>query len=77
VRWGGDGRYVIGWTNQQVIVWNAATGSQVLVLKAELFAAAAVSPDGNRLATVTTELRGEAPGSTIAVWNLPAVTVPK
>jgi WD40 repeat protein len=71
VRFSPDGRLLAGWTNQRVIVWDAATGAQRLVLTSDEFSGAAISPDGRQLATLSLERRGEGTSSLIAVWRLP------
>jgi WD40 repeat protein len=71
LRFSPDGRLLVGWTNQRVIVWDAATGAQRLVLTSDEFSGAAVSPDGRQLATLSLERRGEGTSSVIAVWRLP------
>ena len=71
LRFSGDGSRLAGLNNQQVVVWDADTGAQRLVLKAEEFIAVALSPDGLRVATLSRELRGESTGSTIAIWRVP------
>ena len=71
LRFSGDGSRLAGLNNQQVVVWDADTGTQRLVLKAEEFIAVALSPDGLRVATLSRELRGESTGSTIAIWRVP------
>lgn len=71
LRFSGDGARVVGLNNQQVVVWDADTGAQRLVLKADEFIGAALSSDGLRLATLSRELRGESTGSTIAIWRVP------
>jgi hypothetical protein len=71
LRFAGDGSRLAGLNNQQVVVWDADTGGQRLVLKADEFIAVALSPDGLRVATLSRELRGESTGSTIAIWRVP------
>lgn len=71
LRFSGDGRRLAGLNNQQVVVWDTDTGAQRLVLRAEEFLTMALSADGLRLLTLSRELRGEATGSTIAIWRLP------
>jgi WD40 repeat protein len=71
LRFSPDAKRLIGWTNQQVITWDAATGAQQLVLKSDEFVDASVSPDGTRLATVSLDRRGEYTTSIIGVWRLP------
>ena len=71
LRFSGDGRRLAGLNNQQVVVWDTDTGAQRLVLRAEEFLAMALSADGLRLLTLSRELRGEATGSTIAIWRVP------
>lgn len=71
LRFSGDGRRLAGLNNQQVVVWDADTGAQRLVLKAEEFIAVALSADGLQLVTLSRELRGESTGSTIAIWRVP------
>ena len=61
---------LVGWTNQRLIVWEVASGARRLVLNADEFVAAAISPDGTRLATLSLDRRGDATTSTIAVWRL-------
>lgn len=64
--------HVVGWTNQQVVVWDAEAGAQRLVLKSDQFVTAAASPDGARIATISLELRGDAASSILAIWPMPA-----
>ena len=71
LRFSPDGRLLVGWTNQRVIVWDATTGAQRLVLTSDEFSGAAVSPDGRQLATLSLQRRGEGTSSMIAVWRLP------
>ncbi len=71
LRFSPDGKRLVGWTNQRVIAWDAATGAQQLVLKSDEFVDASVSPDGTRLVTVSLDRRGEATTSVLAVWRLP------
>jgi WD40 repeat protein len=71
LRFSPDGRLLVGWTNQRVIVWDATTGAQRLVLTSDEFSGAAVSPDGRQLATLSLQRRGEGTSSLIAVWRLP------
>lgn len=65
-------RQLVGWTNQQVVVWDAEAGAQRLVLKSDQFVSAAASGDGSRLGTVSLELRGDAAASILAIWSVPA-----
>lgn len=71
LRFSPDGKRLIGWTNQRVVVWDAATGAQQLILKSDEFVDASISPDGTRLVTVSLERRGESTSSMLAVWRLP------
>lgn len=71
LRFSSDGRWVIGWTNQQVIIWETATGKQRLVLKGHEFVGVAMSADGARIATISLERRGEAAASLVEIWRLP------
>lgn len=71
LRFSPDGRLLVGWTNQRLIVWDVATGTQRLVLSADEFVAASISPDGQLLATAGLERRGEGTSSVIAFWRLP------
>lgn len=72
LRFSPDGRLLVGWTNQRLIVWDVASGAQRLALTGDEFVAGAVSPDGTRLATVGLDRRGEQTTSIIAVWQLPS-----
>ena len=72
VQFGPSDRLLMGWTNQRLIVWDVATGAQRLVLNTDEFVGAAISPDGERLATISIDRRGEATTSTIATWRLPS-----
>ena len=71
VQFGAESRLAAGWTNQRVIVWDAATGAQRLVLTGEEFTGVALSRDGSRLATISLTRRGEETTTTLAVWRLP------
>lgn len=72
LRFGPNGGTLVGWTNQQAIVWNVASKAQRLVLKADdEFVTAAISRDGTHLATVNLERRGEASASILSIWRLP------
>ena len=71
LRFSPDGKRLVGWTNQRVIAWDAATGAQQLVLKSDEFVDASISPDGTRLVTVSLDRRGDATSSVLAVWRLP------
>ncbi|HVL67451.1 MAG TPA: hypothetical protein VM364_09335 [Vicinamibacterales bacterium] len=71
LRFGAGDRLLAGWTNQRLIVWDVERAAQRLVLTTEEFVAAAVSPDGSRLATVSLDRTGGTASSTLAVWRLP------
>jgi WD40 repeat protein len=71
LRFSADGNRIAGLNNQQVVVWDTATGAQRLALKSDEFTSLALSSDGLRLVTVSREMRGEATGSTLAIWRVP------
>jgi len=71
LRFSPDAKRLVGWTNQRVVAWDAASGAQQLVLTSDEFVDASVSADGTRLATVTLDRRGEQTTSVVAVWKLP------
>lgn len=72
LRFSDDGTRLVGWTNQRLILWDVATGAQRLALESDEFVATAVSPDGQRLATVSLERRGDRVSSIISVWAVPS-----
>ncbi|CAN5819395.1 hypothetical protein BH24ACI5_BH24ACI5_24690 [soil metagenome] len=72
LRFSDDGTRLVGWTNQRLILWDVATGAQRLALESDEFVAAAVSPDGQRLVTVSLERRGDRVSSIIGVWRVPS-----
>jgi WD40 repeat protein len=72
LRFSDDGRWLVGWTNQRVILWDVGSGAQRLVLTSDEFVAASVSADGQRLATVSLERRGEGTSSIVAIWRIPS-----
>lgn len=72
LRFSPDGKSLVGWTNQQAVVWDIASRSQRVVLTADdEFVTAAISPDGTQLATINLERRGEGSASILAIWRLP------
>ena len=72
LRFSPDGSSLVGWTNQRLVLWETASGAARLVLTADEFVAAAISPDNTRLAAVGLERRGEGTASTVGIWQLPA-----
>ena len=71
LRFSHDGRLLAGWNNQQLTVWDVATGTVRLTLKASQLVAVALAPDARHLAAVAMELAGGGAQTTIGVWKLP------
>ena len=71
LRFSHDGTLLTGWNNQQLTVWDVATGSVTLTLKASQLATAALAPDGKHLAVVAMELAGGGAQTTLGVWRIP------
>jgi WD40 repeat protein len=71
VRFSTDGTMLAGWNNQQLIVWNLASGKAVLSLKSSQLVTMAFSPDGNYLTAVAMDLMGGGAQTTLGVWRIP------
>ena len=70
LRFSGDGKLLAGGNNQQLTIWDVASGKVVLTLRGNQLVSAAISPDSSLLAVVGMQLTGDSAATTIAVWRL-------
>ena len=70
LRFSRDGKLLAGWNNQQLTVWEVATGKPVVNLRGDQWVSAAISHDNALLAVVGMQLAGDSAATTVAVWRL-------
>jgi WD40 repeat protein len=70
LRFSRDGKLLAGWNNQQLTVWEVASGKAVVNLRGDQLVSVAISRDSTLLAVVGMQLSGDSAATTIAVWRL-------
>lgn len=73
LRFSNNGAALVAWNNQQLTVWDLASGKGTLTLKASQLQTVALSSDAQYLVAVAMELAG-APQTTVGVWKIPPTT---
>jgi len=71
LRFSQDGSVLAGWTNQQLTVWDVASGKPRLTLKASQLVTVALSNDAKLLAAVGMEFAGGGAQTSVGVWRIP------
>lgn len=71
LRFSQDGSVLAGWNNQQLNVWDVATGKPRLSVKASQLVTVALSNDAKLFAAVAMEYGGGGAQTSVGVWRIP------
>ena len=71
LRFSQDGSLLAGWNNQQLTVWEVASGKPRLTLKGSRLVTVALSNDAKSLSAVALEYGGGGAMTSVGVWRIP------